>query len=181
MAASVEEITRSQKVAKATKAAGAVREMHQKAPQAIEKYIANDRDANKLTIAELEAISVSEFNVVLKGTNKGAKVEMFESIVGERQWNPSGNADSVANPAQQQWVGRAVRKNFGGSVHDGSVTAHDVDQQLFTVAYADRDSEAVGLAELTDIVAAAERAAERAADPNQSSRTSRSTRSSDDL
>ena len=75
-----------------------------------------------------------------------------------------------------------MRKNFGGSVHDGSVTAHDVDQQLFTVAYADRDSsEAVGLAELTDIVAAAERAAERAADPNQSSRTSRSTRSSDDL
>ena len=34
--------------AKATKSAGAVKDMHKKTPQAIEKYIANGRDASKL-------------------------------------------------------------------------------------------------------------------------------------
>jgi hypothetical protein len=48
-----------------------------------------------------------------------------------------------------------------------SVTAHDVDQQLFTVIYAGRDGgEEAGLAELLEI------AADRAADPNPSSRRS---------
>jgi hypothetical protein len=46
------------------------------------------------------------------------------------------------------------------------VTAHDVDQQLFTVI----GGEEVGLAELMEIAAAAD----RAAGPNQSSRRSRS-------
>ena len=94
---------------------------------------------------------------------------MFESLAGEREWNPGGGADPAANPTQQEWVDRAVRKNFEGSVHDGSVTAHDVDQQPFMVIYADRDGgEEVGLAELMEIAAAAD----RAADPNQSSRRS---------
>mgnify|MGYP005639431597 CR=1 FL=1 len=34
--------------AKAAKSAGAVKDMHKKTPQAIEKYIANGRDASKL-------------------------------------------------------------------------------------------------------------------------------------
>ena len=83
---------------------------------------------------------------------------MFESLAGERKWNPGGGTDPAANPTQQEWVGRAVRKNFEGSVHD---------QQLFTVIYAGRDGgEEAGLAELLEI------AADRAADPNPSSRRS---------
>jgi hypothetical protein len=60
--------------------------------------------------------AVAEFNAVLKGDNKTPKVEMFESLAGERKWNPGGGADPAANPTQQEWVGRAVRKNFEGSV-----------------------------------------------------------------
>ena len=140
--------------AKAAKSAGAVKDMHKKTPQAIE------RSRCEQTCSELEAIAVAEFCAVLKGANKTQKVEMFESLAGERKWNPGGGADPAANPTQQEWFGRAVRKNFEGSVHD---------QQLFTVIYAGRDGgEEAGLAELMEIAAAAD----RAAGPNQSSRRS---------
>ena len=141
--------------AKAAKSAGAVKDMHKKAPQAKRP---RKRSRCEQTCSELEAIAVAEFCAVLKGANKTQKVEMFESLAGERKWNPGGGTDPAANPTQQEWVGRAVRKNFEGSVHD---------QQLFTVIYAGRDGgEEVGLAELMEI------AADRAAGPNQSSRRS---------
>jgi hypothetical protein len=146
---SLEEVSRVQGAAKAAKSADAMKDMHQKAPAAIDKYVANNGDASKLTISDLETIAAVEFCVTLKGKGKAQKVAAFESLATARMWTGGAGATAVAQG--QQWIGRPVRKNFDGAVHEGSVIAFDSAEGLFVIKYADGDQEDVELDELMEI------------------------------
>ena len=67
--------------------------------------------------SDLGTNAAVEFCVTLKGKGKAQKVAAFESLATARMWTGGAGATAVAQG--QQWIGRPVRKNFDGVVHEG--------------------------------------------------------------
>lgn len=128
-------------------------------------------DASKLTMhSDLGTNAAVEFCVTLKGKGKAQKVAAFESLATARMWTGGAGATAVAQG--QQWIGRPVRKNFDGVVHEGSVIAFDSAEGMFAIKYADGDQEDVKLDELMEITGAADRAADPTAVSRRPTRAS---------